>query len=178
MTAENQSQCANPAAISSWVRQWHRQLQRFLKRRSVTDADAQDLAQEVYLRLLRFDGVELIRQPQAYLCKIAAHVACDWQLESRQSKPHSSEALDELIAEDTMAEALDAERRRQRLHAALQNLPANMRTALTLQYRDGLSYEEIAKQMNASLRSVRRYIEEGYIKLRQQLGASHSGDGS
>jgi RNA polymerase sigma factor (sigma-70 family) len=175
MPAEPAPKTLNSALVARWARQWHRQLQRFLAKRLPSEADTQDLVQEVYLRLLRFDGTELVRHPQAYLCKIAAHVACEWQLEARHSKPHSSDMLDELIVEDSLDESVDLERRRERLRHALKRLPPNMRTALVLQYRDGLSHEEIARQMNASLRSVRRYVEEGYVRLRQHMGVRRQG---
>jgi RNA polymerase sigma-70 factor (ECF subfamily) len=175
MPADPRKKTPNPDLVGSWARQWHRQLHRFLARRLPSEADTQDLVQEVYLRLLRFDGAELVRHPRAYLCKIAAHVACEWQLESRQSKPHSSDALDELVSDDALGEGIDLDRRRERMRGALAELPANMRAALMLQYRDGLSYEEIASEMKVSLRMVRRYIEEGYVRLRQQLGVRSQG---
>jgi RNA polymerase sigma-70 factor (ECF subfamily) len=165
----------NGELVESWARQWHRQLHRFLARRLPPNADTQDLAQEVYLRLLRFDGAELVRHPQAYLCKIAAHVACEWQREARQRKPHSSEALEELETELTLEEALDLEHRRRLVREAMCQLPASMRTALTLQYRDGLSYEEIAREMGVTRRMARRYIEEGYARLREQLITKEQG---
>jgi RNA polymerase sigma-19 factor, ECF subfamily len=165
----NKKPPSQPALVGGWARQWHRQLQRFLSRRLPSDADTQDLAQEVYLRVLRFDGADLVRHPQAYLCKIAAHVACEWQLQARQSKPHSSDALEELTIEDTLGESVDVDRQRQALHEALLELPLNMRTALVLQHRQGLSYEEIARELGVSLRMVRRYIEEGYVRLRTRL---------
>lgn len=175
MSGEAKKMVSNPALVGNWARQWHRQLHRFLAKRLPTEADTQDLAQEVYLRLLRFDGTDLVRSPQAYLCKIAAHVACEWQLEPRQSKPHSSESLEELSTEDSLGDTVDLDRRRQRLQGALQELPPNMRAALMLHYRDGLSYEEIARELNVTLRMVRRYIEEGYVRLRQRLGAQRQG---
>lgn len=176
-SAKPPAQAPNSALVGSWARQWHRQLYRFLARRLPGEADTQDLVQEVYLRLLRFDSVELVRHPQAYLCKIAAHVACEWQLEARHSKPHSSDMLDELVTEDSLEEQMDLEERRRRLRRALDHMPPAMRTALVLRYRDELSCEEIASRMGTSLRSVRRYIEEGYVRLRLRLGAKdHSRD--
>lgn len=169
MSAKSVEKTVHPELVGSWARQWHRQLQRFLAKRLPSQADPQDLVQEVYLRLLRFDGTELVRNPHAYLCKIATHVACEWQREARQTKPHSSDALDELIADDSLDDAIDLERRRDRLRDALERLPENMRAALTLVYQEGLSYEEVARKMSVSSRSARRYIEEGYVQLRKQL---------
>ena len=49
-------------------------LKRFLRRRLRNRADAPDLAQEVYLRLLRVERPEEIRSPEAYLLTVASHL--------------------------------------------------------------------------------------------------------
>jgi len=55
-------------------------------------ADTPDLMQEVYLRLLRVDDQDAIRNPQAYLFTVASHVLHQHAL--RQSSSPDSEALD------------------------------------------------------------------------------------
>ncbi len=47
---------------------------------AVSGADVNDVAQEVFLRLLRYDRAELIEYPQAYLFKMAANVANEWAI--------------------------------------------------------------------------------------------------
>jgi DNA-directed RNA polymerase specialized sigma24 family protein len=49
-------------------------LRRFLAVRLRNANDVPDLAQEVFLRLLRVEGYEGIRSPEAYLFTIASHV--------------------------------------------------------------------------------------------------------
>src|ERR1700686_1535016 len=49
-------------------------LRRFLAGALGNADDVPDLAQEVYLRLVRFEGYESIRSPEAYLFTIASHV--------------------------------------------------------------------------------------------------------
>src|SRR5258708_26990377 len=49
-------------------------LRRFLAVRLRNADDVPDLAQEVFLRLLRVEGYESIRSPEAYLFTIASHV--------------------------------------------------------------------------------------------------------
>lgn len=166
---------AHPGLVEDWVRQWHRQLRRFLDQRLASEADAQDLAQEVYLRLLRFESADLVRNPQAYLCKMASHVVSEWKQEARQRMPHSSQGLDVLPIEDDMDDTLDLQRRRESLGRALEQLPPNMRAALMLHHLDGLSYQQIADELGVTLRMVRRYIEDGYVRLRQRMGATRRG---
>jgi hypothetical protein len=60
--------------VASIAARYGRRLRRFLSVRLRNTADVPDLAQEVFLRLLRVEGYESIRSPEAYLFTIASHV--------------------------------------------------------------------------------------------------------
>lgn len=45
-------------------------------------ADFDDVAQEVFLRLLRYDAAQIVEHPQAYLFKMASNVAAEWSIRS------------------------------------------------------------------------------------------------
>src|SRR5437879_13477288 len=75
-----------------------RQLLRFFVSRLRSSGDAQDLAQEVYLRLLRLDRPDLIRSPEAYLFTIAANIAREHALRSSARPLHP--ALQDACRED------------------------------------------------------------------------------
>ena len=51
-------------------------LQSFLFRRVRRQPDAADLAQEVYLRMLRVPDIEAIRSPESYLFVVASNARC------------------------------------------------------------------------------------------------------
>ncbi|HTV78638.1 MAG TPA: RNA polymerase sigma factor [Steroidobacteraceae bacterium] len=155
--------------IQAWADEWHGDLVKFLSRRTTTAADAQDLAQEVYLRLLRVERLDLIRQPRSYLLRIAANLLYEWRLKAPQARPHDIHALDVLAAADDPEADAIRERRAQRVAAELQRLTPTARVALVLQVREGLSYEEIAVRMNASRRMVKRYLLEAYAQLRARM---------
>jgi len=155
--------------IRTWADEWHGDLVKFLARRMASPADAQDLAQEVYLRLLRVEQLSLIRKPRSYLLRIAANLLHEWRLKARQSRPHSAEGLELLTAdEDPEADAM-RESRARCLRAQLDRLSPAMRAALVLQIRDGFTYDEIAARMNATPRMVKRYLLEGYARLRASV---------
>src|SRR5687768_14022872 len=67
---------------------------------AVCAADLDDVAQEVFLRLMRYPRSELVEHPQAYLFRMAANVAAERALRARHSRPHESEWLDDLTADD------------------------------------------------------------------------------
>src|SRR5262245_29293984 len=56
------------------------ELHRFLMRRLGQTQDAEDLAQEVFMRLSRIDNSEFVRQPRAYLFGVASHVVSEFRI--------------------------------------------------------------------------------------------------
>jgi RNA polymerase sigma factor (sigma-70 family) len=162
----------NPAwsqQIAAWADEWHEDLVKFLARRTSTLADAQDLAQEVYLRLLRVDRLDLVRQPRSYLLRIAANLLYEWRLKARQSRPHQAEALDDLPSQDDPEHDTAATLRGRRLADELSRLPEAARIALVLQIRDGLSYEEMAAKMNVTPRMIKRLLLTALSRLRARV---------
>src|SRR5690348_16588481 len=74
--------------IASVADRHGQQLVRFLLSRVRSSTDAQDLAQEVYLRLLRLERPELIRKPEAYLFTVAANIVRENALRSSARPLH------------------------------------------------------------------------------------------
>ena len=60
--------------VSNIAARYGDRLRRFLSQRLRNVADAPDLAQEVFLRLMRVEHHETIRSPEAYLFTVASHV--------------------------------------------------------------------------------------------------------
>ena len=60
----------------------------YLIGQGVSGADVNEVAQEVFLRLLRYDKGELIDYPQAYLSKMAANVVNEWAIRASRRVGH------------------------------------------------------------------------------------------
>lgn len=155
--------------IAAWRDRWHRSLFRFLSQRVRTKMDAEDLAQETYLRLLRARDLGPIHNPQAYLLRVAANVVTEWR--EHQLRPGSVVALeDDLVADDASPEfELEASLSQERFEQALAAASPTMRAVLVLRLRDGRSCAEIARDLELTARQVRRYLARGYEKLRVAL---------
>jgi RNA polymerase sigma factor (sigma-70 family) len=149
-------------------------LQRFLIRRVNHRQDADDLAQEVFARLLRVRDVDLVRTPLAYLLGIATHVVREF----RQRKHNERVVFDSDIADDLcefpdqtgpagVAERLELQ---DRLDRALKLLPPTHQLVLLLVKRDGLSYAEAAKTAGLSVHTIEKYLVEARAQLRVRLG--------
>ena len=155
--------------IADWVRRWNADLTRFVERRVRTRADAQDLAQEVYLRLLRTNQIDLIEEPQAYLYRMASNVAAEWRMRARESKPHSADELELLLETRTPEFQVGEAQNQARFHAALDSLDVTVRAVVFLKLREGMTNEEIAHHLGVTKRMVRRHLVTGYAALRTRL---------
>lgn len=149
-------------------------LHSYLLRRVAHRWDAQDLVQEVYLRLLRIDPADAasIRNPEAYLFTVAANLIKEHAV-LRQQSPLGSEGLEEVIEQFSTpcsAEAdMDRELRRQRLGALIKRLSPKCRAVLVMHYRDDLSYRDIAERLSISPNMVKKYIVKGLAACRQRM---------
>ena len=139
-----------------------------LRRRLGDLADLPDLAQEVYLRLLRVEQPDLVRDPGAYVYRVALNVAEEWRLRAAQTMDHEA-TVDELESDDEPVAAAVSGERSRTMRRALEKLPVATRTAMLLHvYRD-MTYEHVASHIGVSRRAVKRYIANGYAEVRATL---------
>src|SRR6185312_9442610 len=121
---------------SDWFRQWRSPLRRFLGRTGVPRADIDDVAQEVFLRLMRYDRTELIEHPQAYVFKVASNVAVEWSLRAHHKQPHRHQWLDQLVATGQADSAFLLEKSHGEIKRALNTLTPHQREILKLYYTE------------------------------------------
>jgi RNA polymerase sigma factor (sigma-70 family) len=149
-------------ALSPRDEQFYPELRRFLINRLRNGEDAQDIAQEAFLRLLRVKRTELIRQPRAYLYRIAVNLVSEYRLrEQRELIMFDSDTLDAL-SEEVVDPSTDFDGQHaselERIEALLANWPPLYRAIFVLRKRDGLSYQEIASELNISIHTVKKYL--------------------
>jgi RNA polymerase sigma-70 factor (ECF subfamily) len=148
----------------------------FFRRRLRGASEAQDLTQEVYLRLLRADRNEQIRNPKAYLYAVALNLVREQAvLEERWRRTvdvTDVPADPALVVFRTPDEEIDEARRLATLAQILEGLPPKPRAVLLLQFRDGLTYEEIAQQLGTSTHWVKKYVVQGLALCRQRISPS------
>jgi RNA polymerase sigma factor (sigma-70 family) len=159
----------NKSLLVGWRDRWNRSLMQFLNRRVPTAVDVEDLAQETYLRLLRARDLSDVRNPQAYLLRVASHVVLEWRNNLARVELVSS-ADEDLVADETLPEfELDARLSQERLDEALAEMSPLMRAVLLLRLRDERSNQEIAQELALTPRQVRRYLAKGYERLHGAL---------
>jgi RNA polymerase sigma-70 factor (ECF subfamily) len=148
-------------------------LRAFLYRRVRSQTDAAELAQEVFLRMLRVPDMATIRNPEAYLFAVASNLA----KEHAQRTPHASSTLniDDPLVQEQLAELpafgaqLDREMRVRRLREVLDQLSPKCRAAVVMQYWHGLTYEEIAERLGVSTNMVNKYVTQALVHCRRRM---------
>ena len=148
------------------------ELARYLARRINDRALIDDLAQEVFLRLLKLDRVHLIRNPRAYLFRVAASVIADYG-RRRSRRPHTESWAPEdtqfVDGEPGPFERCHWSQRIDRIQTIINDLPERCRRALILQRRDGWTYDEIALELGVSRSMVKKYLRKALILCRRAL---------
>ena len=145
-------------------------LRRFLSQRLRNVADAPDLAQEVFLRLMRVEHHETIRSPEAYLFTVASHVLHQHTL--RQSMTPVTVDISELFSElqltsnDDPAARVDVAQRIEHLEHSLKQLPPKISTTLMLHRFAGFSIEEIGQQLGVSRPTAKKYLARALTHCR------------
>ena len=168
---DNYQTWAAPFAGSA-AQRYARELHRYLLRRLGRPQDVDDLAQEVYLRLLRLDETKCVQKPLAFVYGVAAHVVADFKLEASAEEAHLTFDEDAVqqwseqpteVLPDELGERVALERQ---LEWALKQLPPTQAAVLLAHKRDGFSYEEIAQRLKLSVNTVEKYLTQAKAKLR------------
>ena len=137
----------------------HGWLSNWLRRKLGNHFDAADLAQDTFVRVLRSRNAHEIREPRQYLATVARGLMVD--LFRRREIEHqyleALAALPQPVWPSPESRALVVEALIE-IDAMLAGLGPRVRLAFLLSQCDGLTYPQIAEQMNVSLRSVNKYM--------------------
>jgi RNA polymerase sigma factor (sigma-70 family) len=153
------------------------QLKRFLIARGNAEADAEDMLQDLFLRLEN-SATGPIRSPKAYLYQMANNMAHTRRRTETRRQSREADWLDarqaggEADAAPNQAEQLAARDELARVEAALSGLPE--RTAFIFrQFRvEGVSQKDIARDMGISVSAVEKHLQRAYravLEIRQKL---------
>jgi RNA polymerase sigma factor (sigma-70 family) len=147
-------------------------LVRFIAKRLRSVADARDLAHEAYVRLLRVERRDLIRDPRAYLYRIAANILYEFELKrkadavglTRWSEYHLADRQSSHPECDVETLLL-----RKQIETVLGQLSPKCRAVVILYRRDGMTYEEIGARIGISTSMVKKYLARGLRHCREHL---------
>jgi len=147
-------------------------LKAFFRRRTRT-ADAADLAQEVYLRMLRIRDPRAIRDPVLYLFTVANNLVKEQGvLDRRRATDVDIEAVatpEQLCVLPNFEGERDAAQRSARLQAVLKQLGPKCQAAVILRFTHELSYREVARRLGVSPQMARKYVVQALSHCRRRM---------
>ena len=189
------------SAFALLIAQYHQPIYSLIARSLNDPADAADITQEVFIKVFRsirgFNGEASLR---TWLYRIALREASNqrrwWSRHKKQKitidSPYESNSDDDnngLCLSATLADRGDSPfdhaaqaEVRERVEAALRQLPEAFRTVVILREIEGFAYEEIAEILSVNLGTVKSRLTRGRSALRALLsiesGISSTNDAS
>jgi RNA polymerase sigma-70 factor (ECF subfamily) len=158
-------------------------LVRFLTARLRSASAAEDLVQDLYLRVASLDLAEPIDNPSAYLYRLASNLMLDRLRSDRRSGDRDAAWLQtrriemggESVADEPSPEQATYGRQRLALAAqAIADLPPKTRRAFELHKLQGLTQEETAQELGVSRKTVEKQISTALQRLLAKLGGAQT----
>lgn len=155
------------------------ELVRFFTVRLGSAAAAEDLVQDIYLKISSAPVDATIRSPGAYLYRLGSNLMLDSLRASRRSLARDSEwrrstvtslAGDDVAPAPAADDAVAARQRLEKIVEALRSLPPAVRTAFRLHKFEGLSHAETAAAMGISRSAVEKHISAALKHLLRTVG--------
>ena len=169
------------SAFEYLVQKYRRPMLNFMYRMAHNSAAAEDMAQEVFLRVYRSrENYEASAKFTTWLYRIASNLAVNHARDTRHERPENTVSLDEPdqntgLTMDVADDSLTAEEaivRRQRLAAIrqrVQALPERQRMAVIMHKYQQMDYRQIAEILKLSESAIKSLLFRAYETLRGQL---------
>lgn len=151
---------------------YYRELLAFLTAKLRCPHEAADMAQETFARLYALDDPAAVRQPRAFLYRIARNLAVDAarkqsvrtrhlvELSDLEEAPSAKPRPDDLIPEEQLRRALNQ---------AIVEMPPRRRDVFVLYRFAGLTQAEIADRLGISTSMVERHLMKAMAECRRRL---------
>lgn len=155
---------------------YHNDLKLYLVKKLGNNEDAEDVLQEVFVRLLNYTQLNSIKSAKGFLFVTARNLVRDRyrQKITRSATKHCSVDQVVLVSKDSGAEmALCSKQRWETIKKAISELQPNWRRALILHRFYGKKYTEIADDLGVTERSVQNYIKNSIKFLDNKLDTKY-----
>lgn len=170
---------ANPQGLLLELQRLRPELRRFLFARTGSEAEADDLLSELWIRVAA-GASGPISNPKAYLFRIANNLALDRVRETRRRERREHDwTAERFESDDLSSEATDPARTAEqaliereevlRLAEAIRRVPAGAQRVLRLHKLEGLSHAEVAERLGITKSAVEKHMAVAMTHLRRLL---------
>ena len=151
-------------------------LRAYLSRRLGNPHDVEDVAQSVFLKLVRINNRDLVvEKPFGFVRTIANRALAELGALRARDRAHfvSASQIEHLVEsavttddDESLGDGLDVH---QQIETALSQLSPTLASVLILVARDGLSYAEAAERLDISEHAVKKNLQRARAQLRRRL---------
>lgn len=171
----------NISGFDYLIQKYRKPIVNFMYRMVHNQATAEELAQEVFLRVYRSrETYRAEARFSTWLYRIATNLGVNYARDTRHERAASTVYLDQADAEtgttpevaDTTPDAEDNLLRRERLNAIRQHvlaLPERQRMAVLMHKYDGMDYKQIGDVLKLSESATKSLLFRAYQTLREKL---------
>ena len=168
-------------AFGYLVQKYRRPMISFMYRMAHNSAAAEDLAQEVFLRVYRSrSSYEASAKFTTWLYRIATNLAMNFTRDTRHERPENQVSLDDPAEEDsapldvadrrlTAEQDLLRRERLQQIRKRVQSLPERQRLAVVMHKYQQMDYKQIAEVLKLSESATKSLLFRAYQTLREKL---------
>jgi RNA polymerase sigma-70 factor (ECF subfamily) len=165
-------------SFNQLVARWERPIYALAYRTLRREEDARDVVQDAFLRAYRgLKGFKGQAKFSSWLYRITLNLCRDWARRERRAAivqvPEGSDPADLVDAKASDDESVEDLVARREMSAAvakaMAELPEEQRTAIILKEYHGLTFQEIADQLDCPLSTVKTRLYQGLSVLRRRL---------
>jgi len=158
------------AQFKSIFDEYYHPIKNFLYYKLGDVALAEDITQEVFMKAWEKKDQIVVETVKSYLYKIAGNLAInhfksaksnyEFELKPENPTPSSTEQPDYTMEKDEFAKQLES---------AIGSLTENQRVVFLMNRIDDLTYKEIAKRLDLSVKAVEKRMHNALEALRQMI---------
>ncbi len=158
--------------VAALYREHHDALVALLHCRLSSRTDAQEIAQEVYVKLLTMKDLKHVESPRAFLFRMAINQSMDY-LRKRVVRANvpTDPKHEDVHATPLPEQHLWASQQWMKVQAALRELPAKSSRAFVMHVVEGRAFSAIAGDMKLSERMVRYHVSHAVAHCRERCFA-------
>lgn len=144
---------------------FHSKLRQFILMRVNNKDDADDILQEVFIRIYkRIDTLKEEQKLSSWIFQITRNVIIDYYRSQKESKEFNDEIISGKIDEEDPISKLTVG-----LSEFIEHLPPNYKEAIQLTEIEGIKQRELAEKLGISITGAKSRVQRGRERLKEML---------
>lgn len=136
---------------------------------------AEDIMQDMFIKLCDFKGLDEVKDLGAYARRVAINLAFDWRRKHSIKLVSLDKVAEACSTDEGPAKKAARQEQAEELLSAVSRLKGAFREVIILRYLEQISYEEIGDQIGKTPHHARAICHRARQQLRGMLGSNDPG---